>query len=246
MDAGIGLRESLDVERVRALGAELQGALEGEGFLRATEDEDDELPVAFKRTNADGDVLETVHVHDDHIHVLAHEYRGWEFTRDQVVKRLAPALSLARSELCEPAGLMLVFRDRFITDKPEEYDPYEVFKPNDFLPAAVFNHGALWTHQLALNFPVGQEDRPRLYSRLSVNAGVESVDENDEKFEHSTDITHRQLMFRNREADVNVEWSEEQVKFRLDAMHLRNKELMLELLSEEMSDRIGLRETTDE
>lgn len=256
-DFGLSVRKGFSKRSLASLQAAMEGPLLEDGFRRLADSDcggSDQLRFGYERLapGVEQEVVETVHVHAGHVHVLLHEYRGWEVTRQTAMKRLGPVLDFFRASAFD-ARLVLAFRDAFVNKTPRRYSPLDVFKPNSLLPMTVFEVGEFWHQQLTLVDDAAEgEEWERIFSRLSVEArvrriGKETLEEGKAKksdFVHWTEITHRQQLVGNRKAAAEVEWSDEVVAARLDVMHRRNKVTMLELLSHEMLERIGLTEKT--
>lgn len=242
VDLALGFDDPLSEDVFRELEGSLGTALVSEKFVKdeSASEKNVGMHLAYERKSDDGEVMEFVHVHPDYIHAQVYEYRGWELTRDRLVEVLKPVLKIACSSATPAEALFLSFKDAFLNDESDGYSASDVFKPNDLLPNAVFKSSGYWVHRLSMNF-AGDDGTKRwsnIYSRLGIDAGIKSMDDDNER--HVTELTHRQGSFVAPGVDVETAFNEESVKLRLDVMHNRNREVMLELLNDEMCSRIGL------
>lgn len=253
-DFGLSMREPLSARQHELLREAIEPSLLVAGFVAGEKSEGaGDSPTIYRRTTSDTDeVVEEFHIHANHIHLFMNEYRGWQVTKKIAMERLDPVWALARDpqfELAE-SRLSLGYRDAFSNHDPGTNSSHDVFKPNSLLPQYVFGAGLFWRHQLTL-MEIGSKEDPweQIFSRLAIEAHIRDLAEQaqedvdaDEQLVHWTDITHRQQLAGNSEADPEVEWSIETIEERLDLLHRRNKEVMIELLSCEMAERIGLTE----
>ncbi|SOU04894.1 hypothetical protein LMG19146_03825 [Xanthomonas arboricola pv. fragariae] len=255
-DFGLSVRKSFTKRQLADLREAISGALPQTIFRPIPKEScggEDGLRFGFERL-APGDgseVIEELHVHASHVHLMFHEYRGWATTRINALERLAPILKVFQKGSFGDARLILAYRDAFVNKQPERYSALDVFKPNKFLPMMVIEAGEFWHQQLTLVEEAGpKESWERIFSRLTIEARVRSEEveddgESEDRFVHWTEITHRQQLAGNSKAKPAVEWAVETVGSRLDAMHSKNKAVILELLSHEMAGRIGLMENVD-
>lgn len=243
VDFGIGFDEALSADFLRELESTLIGTLVKSGFTPeedADSDEGGSATIAYERKSDDGEILELVHVHGYYAHATSFDYRGWDITRDQLTDRLRPLLEQVRFGAAKVSGISLAFRDIFISETPDAYSAAEVFKPSELLPAAIFKAGSEWGTQLRLitGIPSSSSDWLPVHSRLSVSAGIRGSD--DEPAEHVTSLSHHQIASLEESADLSNAITDPEVKTCLDVMHNRNRDLMLQLLSDEMCSAIGL------
>lgn len=248
MEVGVVLRDALlDDERAILVKAVSEN-LRDKSFVDADGDceKDESLILALELPDNEGEIVELLHIHDTHIHYMAYEYRGWEVTKEIALNRIEPVLQFMsrRPKEAKPARLILAFKDAFRSDEPENYSAHEVFKPNEFMPSAIFNCKEFWYHQLTLMREAPSDFSniwKRIFSRTIIDARVLNVEDSTV---HSTEITHRQQMQGNQDDGPDVEWGKDAVQSKLDIMHTANKSLMVALLNDEMSVRIGLKEST--
>lgn len=250
VDIAIIFERKLSSKQLRRLGAVFNKALPELGLVASDADgHGDGRRFVFSKKGEDGSVTETLHIHDNFVHVLQSEYRGWTVTRDAAIERLTPLIALLPdAEL--PAGCLgMAFRDAFLQDEPKKYDIVDVFKPNIYLPRFVFDAGRLWDIRLEWR----ESDVPKPWegavSRLSVDAEVRGASpkvadgKKSEQFLHVSEITHRQqVMVRKLKEKPQLSWSVDMVRDWLDYLHDRNKALINELLTDAMLERIGLKE----
>lgn len=245
VDFGLLFRKGIEAEEHDGLIAAMAAHLDAMGFVQDQEnacDSDDTL-AAFQRFGADEKPLEELHVHGGQIHLLVHEYRGWEVSRDMAMERLFPAFEFLRKSEHDHTRLALGFRDAFINEDVDSYSPFDVFQHSDLLPNATLSGSPYWEYNYTSADDVDGELCSAVYSRLRVEARVMQVEESDDGSEehvHWTEIVHRQQAAGNCQVPLDVEWSDESIRHRLDLMHTRNKSVMQSLLSVEMASRIGL------
>ena len=242
VDLALGFDEPLTEDVFRELEGSLAAVLVPEKFVKDESDPDPDVGIylVYERKSEEGEIMEFVHVHPNYVHAQVFEYRGWELTRDRLVEVLRPVLKIARSSVTPAEAMFLSFTDAFLNDELDGYDVSDVFKPNDFLPNTVFQSSGYWEHRLGMSFSTddGTKRWSNIFSRLGIDAGMKSMD--DDTDTHVTEVKHRQGSFVAPNVDVEAAFSEESVKLRLDVMHTRNREVMLELLNDEMCSRIGL------
>ncbi len=247
-DFGVSVRDGFTRTQYEAMQTALETSLlEAEFKLQPSEDGDQVAGLIYERMTPDGEVAEAFHLHEDHVHVMIHEYRGWQVTRDIALRRLKPIFELFREDSFGEVGARLVlgYRDAFINTQPRRYSPLDVFKPNMYLPILAFDAGDFWQHQLTTVVEAKKSERwKRIFDRITVDARVTNMADDGEKadFVHWTEITHRQQLVGNSKQGAAVEWVTDLVVARFNAMHKRNKKMMVELLNHQMADRIGLLE----
>ncbi|WIX23711.1 hypothetical protein PUV44_12270 [Xanthomonas arboricola pv. corylina] len=143
LDFALLFKKDLDAETQQDLVSRLASHLDKFGLQRlAPNDSDDALDedgdevFAFARKDEDGDVVEEVHVHENYVHVIWSDYRGWLLSRDGAIERLGPAIDLIGSGTVEFAGVGLAYRDVFLTDEGALFDASKVFrKDSELLPS---------------------------------------------------------------------------------------------------------------
>lgn len=204
----------------------------------------------WRRSDSDGDRLEEVHLHEGFMHVVAFEYRGWANSRDQALSRLSPLLTKLQGEEIEGVSVGLAYIDVFLNDSGP-YDATDVFSRNSsLLAASIFDAGPVWKQVLhsRLNRELS------LFSNISIEAKYVSSDDAAESEEgdkapgskkqktHATEIAIKLSSNKSSKKPSAVQWSVSELKTKLDYMHGTNKELMLELLSDDMVHQIGLKE----
>ena len=250
-DFGLSVREPFTAEQLTRLHEAMAPTLLAAGFERDPADEEaEEGSVVYHRlTSGTGEIIEEFHIHANHVHLFVNEYRGWQVTKKIALDRLAPMWALVSDPTfgLANARLVLGYKDAFSNADPRSNSSHDVFKPNPLLPQYVFDAGLFWRYQLTL-MEIGTKELPwDNFARLEVEAQVQNMaeDEGDEAervLVHSTDITHRQQLAGNSDGDPAVEWSAGTVERKFDHLHERNKQVMVELLSADMAERIGLTE----
>jgi hypothetical protein len=245
VDIALFFEDKLSTEQRDDLRAAFETTLRHESF--AIDEVPDKGIVAFKRNGIAGEVVDELHIHETMIHISSNEYRGWTFTRDTAIKRLAPLLVRLADGRVKISGLGMAYQDIFLCDTPSDYDATDVFRAeNRYLPTVVFEAGASWRQFLSWPTQESDDDPYTTHTSLTVKAKISSADSgNDEGSNeelHFTEITHRQSTPWNESVDSVVSWSESRFREILNNLHQRNKSLLLELLNEEMVDKIGLKE----
>lgn len=247
IDFGFAFRSSLDEELHGRVSSAFSDHLLGEDFAasdnHAEDDRDDGLLFSLERHSPDGDLLEALHVHGSFVHLMLFEYRGWEATRDEAMSRLAPIVLLLQDGGPE-ARQMLGVRDVFLSSEPDQYDIHDVFRANQYLPERVFATGRYWDQTLSFAEDASGAIDGKVFSRLAVEGRLVKAADGDEdgKFDHRTEIFHKQQAAGNDFDDPAVEWSVDLIRNRFDDMIGRNKRIMREMLSEDMAKRIGITE----
>lgn len=247
IDLAILFRAKLSAEQQAYVRANFERILVPEGFEAARAD--DGGAGAFERKGIAGEVTEEVHIHEQFVHLIWNEYRGWTFTLDAALKRVGFLLEDLRDGRIEPAGMGLAVRDVFFNDDPDTYQILDVFGADSrFIPRIAYEcDDESWRQ--SVSYWDARKDNP-IYSSVSIQARVAYPDSDDEDKHsdtddegiHVTEIVHRQSIYGNKDAESAVEWSMNAVRERWSELHQRNKKLMFELLSDEMISTIGLRE----
>jgi len=253
LDIAVVLSDKLTTEQQEELHAELAKLLAEDQF--ASKEATRPGLVAFERKSSDGDIIEELHIHPTFVHVFWNEYRGWTFARELALRRLGPVIDRVRAGLLKADGVGMAFEDIFVNDDPAEFELIDVLQPNSrFVPAIAYeDRASFW--KTSFSYVVGgdEEGDHATYSSLAIEASQASsreedgsdTDADENEVSHSTRILHRQSLYLNpgnRDAGTEVQWSEKSVRGFLNRLHDQNKSLMLELLSEDMINRIGLKE----
>lgn len=239
VDVAVIFEDKLSTDQQEDLRVAFAAILTDEGFSAAEPGDGGE--VAFERKGLGGEITEEVHIHRGYVHAMWNEYRGWTHTRDATIRRMGPVIERVRDGRLEAMGIGMAFRDVFLNETPDEYDMLDVFRPGSrFLPAIAFESGEVWKQ--SSNWVADTT-----YSSLAIQAKIAFSEESDDSDDdddgmHVTEILHRQSTYGNEDADPSVEWSEDVVRERLNKLHQQNKDVMLELLSDEMISKIGLKE----
>lgn len=240
VDLGILFPAELPTKSRESLAQAFSTQLLKEGFVPEEADDDDLIGFQRKSSAEDSDVAEQVHVHDDFIHVVTYDYRGWSLTRDQLLARLEPALRLVRQGEISPQYVGLTFRDVFVNSEPATYAAADVFaRVNHFLPAFTFEVGDTWRHSS------WWDEAPKTApTRNFLTIDARQRRSKRGKGRHFTEITHGQRLSGNKSKDPAVTWETDRLRTRLDQAHQRNKAILMELLSGEMVEKVGLKEGT--
>ena len=207
-------------------------------FRRAESRKRKEKVIAFER-RVDDDLAEAVHIHGNYVHVISFDYRGWSITKGEMIGRIEPVFEMAQSQnvVIESAGL--VFRDVFINEDPDTFAARDVFDPGSrFLPSIAFSAEKRWRSSFSWRSEI---KGLRVRSNLTLEASLDPIGEGGDDA-HVTEITHRQEIFGNESGSSSFEWDAAQLSRKLDGAHQLNKDILADLLSSEMSSRIGLKE----
>jgi hypothetical protein len=214
--------------------------LDFEGFKLVVKEHENPKVSAFKRAvddNAD-DVVEEVHIHESFVHVLQFDYRGWALTKQQMIDRLQPAVECVRSGELKLAGAGLMVRDVFVNDEPATYTATDVFAENGLmLPKSAFSAKNPW--RFSLSETESLNEAGDLRSTVSIEAKERVVSKGHKA--HFTEITHSQQA-GNFKRSSDLDWLNKFFETGVDALHQRNKNMLFDLLTPEMIERIGLKE----
>lgn len=243
VDIALFLDGKLSADQRDDLRAAFKTALEAEGFVAGKSR--DKSAVTFKRNGIAGEVVDELHIHETFVHIKSNEYRGWTFTRDMAIKRFGPLFARLKNGRIKVSGIGLAYRDAFLCDTPKNYDVSDVFRlENRFLPAAVLTSGNRWKQEVSLPGGAFADNPLKISTTLTIEAKVTSSDDEEavSRELHATEITHSLTIRWNKSAASVVKWSEIRFRNLLDSLHQQNKSVLLELLSEEMIDKIGLKE----
>jgi len=246
LDFALIFQNNLSDEQRAQLALELQKHLDQ--FERLVENdgsEDEEPVIAFERKGEVDEVTEAVHIHGNYVHVVWSDYRGWAFSRDGAINYLRPVLRWIRDERLVLTMVGLAYRDVFFNDKPETYDTGEVLKiGSSYVAPKVFSSGKKWRHWLAWSDSNLGGASFRTQSTLRIEADLLSVGE-DEATIHCTEIAHRQSV-RWGHAAALMNPSDDDLRNAWDCAHRANHALIQELITDDMLERIGLKEGSDE
>lgn len=250
VDIAVLFDDKLTSNQLARLGASFEAEMVKHGLaVSKGRSGDNGSRLAFEKTDANGSVIEDVHIHENFVHVIQKEYRGWTLTRDTALERLSPLLDLLPDNELPVCGVGMSFRDAFLVDDPRQYEINDVFKPNIYLPQFVFEGGRFWQTRSEWADSDPPDPWNRRYSQLTVDARVRSSsekgdDSEDSKdFLHVTQLTHRQQMVVwDVENLAKLKWGGEEARRWLDCLHDRNKILVKALLNDAMLEKIGLKE----
>lgn len=242
LDFALIFKGELSDEQRAQLALELQKHLDQfERVVEDDSDEDDDSVTAFERRGEGDEVTEVVHIHENYVHVVWSDYRGWSFSRDGAIDYLRPVLRWVRDGRLVLASVGLAYRDVFFNEDPDTYDAGDVLKiGSPYVAPKVFSSGEKWSHWFAWSDSnlVGTPIRAK--STLRIEANLLTAGE-DEASMHCTEIAHRQ----------NIRWghsvaltspSDAELRNAWDCAHRANRALMQELITHEMLERIGLKE----
>lgn len=215
--------------------------------------------VVWHLLDPDQQRVEEAHLHRGFMHVVAFEYRGWAISRSTAISRLEPILERCQSGALTGQACGLAVVDVFINDSGEPYDSEEVFsKTSRVLPPMIHSAGSSWKQDFTWF------EEADIHVTLSANAKslqervAEAEGDPDDVAEaaaddteelvgdipssHLTQIDLRLSLNGNDEVPGAVEWSREEFEKKLNRLHAVNKRIMLDLLSDEMTQAIGLKE----
>lgn len=246
LDFSIALRNDLTGDEKGDLASAFQAHLTQ--FERQDIDDKEEAGeafIAFDLKDQDGDVTESVHIHGNYVHVVWSEYRGWSYSRDSALQYLQPVLTLVRDGRLKLSSVGLAYNDVFFNDSLESYDANDVLRSDcRYLAPFVHSAGKRWHHWLAWGSEASDELALVTRSTLRVDASV-TKPEDDSDPSHVTVIVHVQNI---RWADDNAlaSPSNEDVQAAWDHAHGANNALMHEMITDDMLERIGLKEGSSE
>lgn len=249
LDFALLFKKDLDAETQQDLVSRLSSHLGKFGLQQlapndsdAVLDEDGDEVFAFARKDEDGDVVEEVHVHENYVHVVWSDYRGWLFSRDGAIERLGPAIDLISSGTVEFVGVGLAYRDVFLTDEGALFDASKVFrKDSELLPSFLIGKGSKWRHWSGWFEPESAVSQWRNACMLGIDLGERSQDDGPKV--HVTEIVHRQRVYAAKEGsgaaavELAMMW---------DEAHKQNRSLMNRLICDQMLELIGLKEGPNE
>lgn len=244
LDFALIFVEHLTDDQRTAVEARLLQHLSSDGYVESEDDEDDDgdRVYALARTGEADEVTEAVHVHSHYAHVAWFDYRGWSFCRDGAIARLRPVLEMASEGSLELSGVGLAYRDVFFDDDAHEHRADSVLRRGcRYLPAFTFECEGKWRQTVSWHHFMS-DAAFGVFANLDVDSGVSRSDGTDEAERHITDISHRQQIYRTKSVAGAVNWDEATLAQAWDTAHANNRDLMVELLTDEMLQRIGLKE----
>lgn len=241
VDVALLLKDELTKGQVQLLRAQLGEILSPEGFKRSGSSD---VPlVGFARKGIAGESTEELHVHKRFVHSYWTEYRGWTLTRDASIHRLEPVLALADQGQVEIAAIGLLYTDVFLNDDSNTYVATDVFKDaSRFLPRFVFTAREFWETKSTWFDDLPGSDEHAVYSSITIEARSEDGGEDSSVDRHVTEISHRQRIFCKEDRGGAALSDRGLIATVLNGAHSLNRSLMIELLSEDMLARIGLKE----
>lgn len=204
-------------------------------------DSDDNAVLAFEKRDEEGEITEEVHVHGNYIHAVWSDYRGWTLSRDGSASKLSQIIEFGRKLGLPAAHIGLAYRDVFFNDEPASYTPHDVFRSDcRFLPQASFSLGKKW--RTSFSWPESNvEDLVNVLSTLGVEARLRAFDEAESATTtHVTEIVHKQQI-RPLKESAKQDWTRELLILAWDIAHFRNVNLMRELLTVGMLEKVGLK-----
>jgi hypothetical protein len=244
VDVALFLGGKLPSKERDFLRIDFEKALAEEGFV-AEKPRAKSSAFVFKRSGVAGEVVDELHIHEAFVHLLSNEYRSWTFARDTAFRRLAPLFRWLDHGRVEVSGVGMAYRDIFICDTPDDYDVADVFRlQNRYLPAVLLQAGERWKQHISMPGRATHAEPLAIRDSIDIEAKISNAegDATNESDLHVTEITHRLTTRWDQGADVAVKWSESRFYELLNCLHARNKAVLLELLCDEMIDKIGLKE----
>ena len=230
------IAEALD-GHLKAYG--LHAAVSEEGGV--SEDDDDDV-VAFVRKGQDEQIAEEVHVHENYVHVVWSDYRGWVLSRDGALERLKPVIEMVEQGRLVLGGVGLAYRDVFITDDASQFSARSLFRSDgDLLPSFLMEKGAKWRHWTGWHESGTPTEKWRSFCMLGVDVG-DRVQEDGQTI-HVAEVVHRQRLSPTQEGEgIAVE----DLSFLWNEAHKQNRFAMHRLIGDEMLELIGLKECQSE
>jgi len=242
--------ETMSGERKAELAKELQRPFRALDLVRIRPGRNGRL--GFQRLDDAGEVIEQVHINNGFVVAIWNEYRGWRTARDGAISLLGPIFSKLQKEELPGHGLGVAFRDIFFNDDPLSYSPEELFKKDSaYIPSIVFSNkqSFFWKSSNSWYAKKGVDSKFLLNSQLSIVAQVKNKNDvkgelNFEEARHSTEVLHRQSIFFAQEPDSQSKfaWGLDDIRSAMDILRDENKDILSEILQDEMASQIGLKE----
>lgn len=243
LDFALTFKNDLSDEERDQLALALQAHLDQFERVGADDDGDDEFPIAFDRKGEDDEAMESVHIHRNYVHVAWSDYRGWSFSRDGAIGYLRPVLDWVREGRLALSSVTLAYRDVFFNETPDTYDAREVLKVgSQYVAPKIFSSGQRWRHWLAWGNEEHNEWPMVTFATLRIEAFPAG---DDDAPLHCTEITHSQSQ-RWRDDAVLARPSDDELRNAWNDARGVNQALIRELLTDDMLERIGLKEGTNE
>lgn len=243
LDFALILKNDLSDDERDQLALALQAHLDQFERLCTDDGSEDEPHIAFERKGGDDEVTESVHIHRNYVHVIWSDYRGWSFSRDGAIRYLQPVLDWVREGRLALSSVALAYRDVFFNETPDTYDVHEVLKVgSQYVAPKIFSSGQRWRHWLAW----GHDERRDLPVAAYATLRIEAFPTGDDDVPlHCTEITHSQNL-RWRDDAPLAKPSDDELRNVWNDARGANQTLIQELLTDDMLERIGLKEGTDE
>lgn len=247
LDFALIFKKDLTDDERAQLALELQAHLDQFNRVEAdNDDEGDEPSIAFDRTGEDDEVTESVHIHGNYVHVVWSDYRGWSFSRDSAIGYFQPVLKWVREGRLALSSISLVYRDVFFNETPDTYSASEVLKMGgQYVAQKIFSSGPRWRHWLAWRNSEAESLPVVTYATLRIEADVVVPTGDDNASFHCTEIIHSQNL-RWRDDALLTAPSDEELRKAWNSAHGANHALIQELITDDMLERIGLKEGSNE
>lgn len=245
LDFALLFSDHIRGELQHELQEELQEVLSASGFARLVPRDDDQEISGWERKDEDGDVTEAIHFHAHFAHVVWYDYRGWSNCRDSSIRWLSSVVSRASMGSLNISGIGLECRDVFFFDEAESYRPEGLFKfGTRYLSPIAFQSGPRWRQMISWDDQLKIANRD-LRRRNSVECITEPLDRlvDDDSELHVTEISHRQTLGLAHDDAARSDLASDGLRKIWNAAHEANKELIGELLTDDMLRTIGLLES---
>ncbi len=247
VDFGFGFGRNLDRAGIGAVRRSLHSLLAHRGYGQSRRGRRGDVAAMYERRNHAGELVEAFHVHEEHLHIVLHEYRGWEQTKRRALDVLVPAIEIIQGLKIDVTKAGLVFRDIFINDDPTSYAASDVFKDSDYLPRRSMGSNPFWSATFIEDIENDdQRDEQsgswtQIFSKIVADARIRGNE--SDGLRHVTTLTHSQMLFVDRDEPGKLfAWDFDALSSAFDVMHDMNAMIVLDVLSNEMSERIGLKE----
>ncbi len=208
--------------------------------------EDESYGLEMVRQQSDDEPTQVLAVEGSIIRIRFHDYRGWKVSRDLALGWLRPLQGeLARLNR-RFISVGICFTDQFERDGISDYSVEEVFNAESrYFPRMVVGGAPAWRSHTKWLCETEERDvklLADLYIKTEFESSAASADDGTPDPRHVSQIEHKQQVFCVPESDgdpAEIEFS--RIEGFLNYLHVENKSMMRSLLTDDMSNRIGLR-----